>query len=79
MSPLGPPECPSLVPREFETLHHASLRRFVVNQDERLFPPIPSSTQQEPEELLTSGESAARSLSMQGEPMLAEDDIFEDP
>ena len=48
------------------------------NRAERLFPPIPSSTQQEPEELLTSGESAARSLSMQGEPMLAEDDILED-
>jgi hypothetical protein len=47
-------------------------------QDERLFPSCPGSPQQNPEQFLRRGESAARSRCMQCEQLLPKGKVFED-
>jgi hypothetical protein len=54
--------------------HHGSRS----NQDERLGPPRPERFQGDPEQLVQSCQSTARSLGVQSEQLLTESKIFED-
>ncbi len=48
------------------------------NQDERLFPSSPSSSQHDPEQLLRGSEPTARSLGVESEKLLTQSEILED-
>ena len=48
------------------------------NQDERLFPSGPGSSQYDPEQLLRGSEPAARSLAVESEKLLTQSEILED-
>ena len=48
------------------------------NQDERLFPSSPGSSQYDPEQLLRGSESGARSLGVENEKLLTQSEVLQD-